>query len=210
MSELPDADTFEADGADVACAVGGRSIENARLRQVVAERLIEARALCGLDQGGAAQRMGYTNSTQICLWEQAKRLPPHNVLLRCADVYGVSLDYLLGRCDSPESDELLAGRNAMLRHAAGLIEHHATDVAALVSHYLSTGAPAVLASGNLLHRIGRAITAIEGFQHLNEQIFDDLRGGASLLHALRLLGESANEARILALGSSRAITRAVP
>jgi hypothetical protein len=43
MSELPDADTFEADGTDEACAVGGRSIENARLRQVVAERLIARR-----------------------------------------------------------------------------------------------------------------------------------------------------------------------
>jgi transcriptional regulator with XRE-family HTH domain len=195
MSELPDLDTSEADSADQSYGVGGRSIENARLRKVVAERLIEARAICGLDQGGAAQRMGYINSTQICLWEQAKRLPPHNVLLRCADVYGVSLDYLLGRCDSPERDELLAGRNAVLRTAADIIGGCAEQLTEQLQRQLLRGTRSTAVARSLADRAANTTRALVRFRELNESCFDDLRGGASVLHAIRELEAATATAR---------------
>jgi transcriptional regulator with XRE-family HTH domain len=200
MIELADVEVVETAGDNLLFEPGERSQANALLRRITARRMFEAREISGLRQVDAARALGYANSTQLSLVEQGRRLPPHQILAKASDVYAVSIDYLLGRVDNPERDELSAGRNAALRHAATLIDRHAESVTLLVSRYLTTGAPAALAAGNLLHRIVKAVKAIEGFRQLNHEGFDDLRGGATLVHALSLLKDSADEARKFAIG----------
>ena len=38
-------------------------------------------------------------------WETAIRLPPLNIVVKIADYFGVSLDYLTGRSNDPRRDE---------------------------------------------------------------------------------------------------------
>lgn len=60
-------------------------------------RLKELRREKGLRQAQIAALVGVTKSA-VSAWESDIRQPPYDTLIRLADIYGVSTDYLLGRC----------------------------------------------------------------------------------------------------------------
>lgn len=59
------------------------------------ERILELRKGTFLNQSQLAERVG-VNSKQISAYENGFRQPSYAVLIRLADVYKVSIDYLLG------------------------------------------------------------------------------------------------------------------
>lgn len=63
-------------------------------------RLRELRAQKGLTMKQVGTAMGLAEST-ISLYETGKRQPDYETLGRFADYFGVSVDYLLGREESP-------------------------------------------------------------------------------------------------------------
>lgn len=67
-------------------------------KERVSERLKEARKQCGLRQQDAAAQTGI-NVITLSGYEVARSEPNMEALVRLADVYGVSLDYLLCRTD---------------------------------------------------------------------------------------------------------------
>lgn len=73
--------------------------EDQALRDIVAKRLKRARHAAGFTMEAVANRLGYTNMTQMSLFESGKRAPSLRVTLRLADLYSVTTDYLLGRTD---------------------------------------------------------------------------------------------------------------
>lgn len=62
------------------------------------ERLIALRANAGLSQDAAANELGLASRTYQ-YYEADEREPRLSTLVRMADFYGVSLDYLAGRSD---------------------------------------------------------------------------------------------------------------
>ncbi|MCL2696589.1 MAG: helix-turn-helix domain-containing protein [Oscillospiraceae bacterium] len=44
-----------------------------------------------------------TSNRAMQNYEQGKRKPPYDTLIEIADFFDVSLDYLVGRCDNPDS-----------------------------------------------------------------------------------------------------------
>lgn len=64
----------------------------------LSERLRELRKEKGLRQEQAAVALDISMSS-YCLYEQGKREPTASVIVRMADYYDVSADYLLGRKD---------------------------------------------------------------------------------------------------------------
>lgn len=76
------------------------------LRVVVAKRLINARSAARLKGLEAAEHIGHRNGTQIALAEAGQRLPPLLTLIKLADLYGVSLDYLCGRIEDPLAEPI--------------------------------------------------------------------------------------------------------
>lgn len=64
----------------------------------LAERLKELRKERGVRQEQVAVALDISMSA-YCNYEQGKREPIASVLVRMADYYDVSLDYLLGRSD---------------------------------------------------------------------------------------------------------------
>ncbi|SHJ33040.1 helix-turn-helix transcriptional regulator, partial [Desulfofundulus thermosubterraneus] len=64
------------------------------------ERLAFLRQQKGLSQAELARLLGVGQST-IAMYEKNKRLPDYQFLIRLADFFGVSTDYLLGRVDQP-------------------------------------------------------------------------------------------------------------
>jgi transcriptional regulator with XRE-family HTH domain len=82
---------------------------------VLGRRIVAARELNGLSQTELAKALGYKNSAQLSMWEKGSRPPTITGLIALADVLGVSLDYLAGRCEDPEPDLRAARRHACLR-----------------------------------------------------------------------------------------------
>lgn len=65
----------------------------------VAKRLQETRLKCGLKQQDVAERTGI-NAVTLSGYEIGKNEPNMEALVSLADVYGVTLDYLMCRVDS--------------------------------------------------------------------------------------------------------------
>lgn len=65
----------------------------------VAKRLQETRLKCGLKQQDVAERTGI-NAVTLSGYEIGKNEPNMEALVSLADVYGVTLDYLMCRTDS--------------------------------------------------------------------------------------------------------------
>lgn len=67
------------------------------------------------------------NTSKMSKYENGEHLPPHLILVQLADVFGVSLDFLMGRPDREPSIQeiqyrdaaasMLAGALLLLRHA---------------------------------------------------------------------------------------------
>lgn len=72
--------------------------EQAELARVVGLRLKEAREAVGMSQLDAAKQLGYANSTKLSKIESGKHSSQILmwVLIRAAELYDVSLDYLVG------------------------------------------------------------------------------------------------------------------
>ncbi len=60
----------------------------------------ELRELHGISQTELAKQLGVVRST-ICQYEKGNRQPDTATLLKLADFFGVSVDYLLGRNEAP-------------------------------------------------------------------------------------------------------------
>ena len=74
------------------------------MRIILAQRLRDCRAKFNYTQIQAAT---YSDITERAYanYELAKQMPKLDILIRIADVYKVSLDYLVGRTDNPSVNE---------------------------------------------------------------------------------------------------------
>ena len=68
--------------------------------EVVAERLKELRKKADKSQQAIANYLGVDRSTYT-YYENGKRLPMSENLFALAELYNVSIDYILGRTDNP-------------------------------------------------------------------------------------------------------------
>ena len=66
--------------------------------KVFEERLKEQRKLYGLTQRGMAERLGVSQPSYI-RYENGTAEPSQASLVKIADIFDVSVDYLLGRAD---------------------------------------------------------------------------------------------------------------
>lgn len=93
--------------------------------------LIAARVLAGLTAVESAERFGYANSTQLSLIESGGRPPPRDwkFLRQAAQVYGVSVDFLLGLSPHMEFDAKVAQQHALMRRTEDLVGGVASQIA---------------------------------------------------------------------------------
>lgn len=68
--------------------------------KILAKRLKEARESAGLKQIDAAKKLGISNGT-LSGYERDYRDPDTDILNKMADLYGVSVDWLLGKTSQP-------------------------------------------------------------------------------------------------------------
>lgn len=66
--------------------------------KIFADRLLELRKEKGMSQAALADLLGVSHAV-ICYWETDRSEPTAPNLVKIADCFGVSVDYLLGRSD---------------------------------------------------------------------------------------------------------------
>lgn len=66
-------------------------------------RLRECRINAKLSQKHVAITLGVA-APSVANWESGKTNPTHENIIKLADLYGVTVDYLLGRTDEPTND----------------------------------------------------------------------------------------------------------
>lgn len=69
------------------------------IREIIAKNISELRSLNGMTQSGLAELLNYSDKA-VSKWERAESVPDIAVLKSIADVFGVTVDYLI--TDSPE------------------------------------------------------------------------------------------------------------
>ena len=78
--------------------------EKYKLRQIVAKRVKNCRTKAGMTQEEASKKIN-TNYLTYRGYENCKSDFPLVYLIRLADVFGVTLDYLVGRTDQAEPEK---------------------------------------------------------------------------------------------------------
>lgn len=155
------------------------------LKLVIGRRIVAAREMNGLAQFELAQSLGLANSTQLCLWEQGKRLPPMHFLALLSAALAVSVDWLLGLDDAPERDSATAARGAVVRRMTAMLERHAGAVADVLLEAGRFDAVPELRNSQVVSKVASLCYAVDKFRNLNPRLFDDARAGAMLLRTAR-------------------------
>lgn len=203
---------MDGDTADAATIVGVESADKARrrlfalakqqelierderkkriqTRALRAARAIAARKLNGWDQEEAARRLGYANSTQLSLLEGGSREINLDHVMRFADLYHVSTDFLLGR--TPSEVELDARRLATSR-----VEDELRRIADSLMTYSSASNRAI--GGTTLETVRTLVTHARGVSSAMARVdgpaLDSVKGGGTLAFAVEQLEEVAIEA----------------
>ena len=74
------------------------------IRIVVASNIVDLRSKAGMKQAELAEKINYTDKS-VSKWERAESLPDVIVLKSIADVFGVSLDYMVSDHNAVMSKE---------------------------------------------------------------------------------------------------------
>jgi transcriptional regulator with XRE-family HTH domain len=178
------------DEAEEENSTPSRAQQNAVLKRVIGERLIAARRINGMDQCEFAQALNLANSTQPSLWEQGKRLPPMPLLIRASRVLGVSLDYLLAESDEPDRDPKLAARSAVFRRVERLLRFNTQTVAECLLAAVASPASDELRVAKFSTRAHALCDAIDRLRDLNAEMFEEARGGATLVRVCAEMRDS--------------------
>ena len=67
---------------------------------IMKNRFKELRLLHNFSQQYVADKL-FVNQTAVSQWERGVTSPNHETLVKLSDMYGVSVDYLLGKSDVP-------------------------------------------------------------------------------------------------------------
>ncbi|MGI4779097.1 MAG: helix-turn-helix domain-containing protein [Janthinobacterium lividum] len=157
-----------------------RGDEGRKLRRIVGPRLVRARALSGFTQTEAATAMGYSTPAQVNLWEMGHRLPPIFELIKAAEIYSVSLDYLIGVSHEPDRDPSVATRHALLRGVRGMLSQMAELTVGEIDRQVHLIGPHASNTRALLKSGDGLLEAFGAFVRHNHVAFSNMRGGATL------------------------------
>ncbi|MEZ2349558.1 helix-turn-helix transcriptional regulator [Caballeronia sp. RCC_10] len=150
-------------------------------------RLIQARVACGLLATEAAKKFGYANSSQLSQIESGVRPTPSDwkFLKQAAEVYAVSVDWLLGLSPSMEQDSRVIREHALLRGTENLIRGF---VAQMSSALIETAKQTNSTEEELTRVLGDVDDLAARFdKYAAQPAFEDMPGGAPVLAAVARL-----------------------
>ena len=90
------------------------------LKLISAINIIKLRTRAGLTQAELGEKLNYSDKT-ISKWERGEAIPDAYVLTQMAEIFGVTVDYLLSSHDAWESPDQQAARQAEAGYSVNMI-----------------------------------------------------------------------------------------
>ena len=90
------------------------------LKLISASNIIKLRTGAGLTQAELGEKLNYSDKT-ISKWERGEAIPDAYVLTQMAEIFGVTVDYLLSSHDAWESPEQQAARQEETGYSVNMI-----------------------------------------------------------------------------------------
>lgn len=171
--------------------------EQVRLIKMIGRRMRESREeLAGFSQIEAAKLLGYSNSSKLAKIEGATdtNSVPLLTILRAAQVYEVSIDFLFGVADDWERDPQLCRERAIGRWLYEHLDRARTRDVAIFAELAQRIEIATAQITQLANGAERASSAFDRFADINPT-FPDLIGGARLQTSLSALDDAGRKAR---------------
>lgn len=170
------------------------------LDKLIRQRLVHARELNKLNQLMAAERLGYKNSTALSKIEGGTAKVPKNFLVKAAQCYGVSMDYLMGLSSEPERDPKTAEQHAILNSVRAEILRQAELTTCALLANAADMTPMEEHVTTLLKRVKTVFDKFDLVCVRNPQFMDDVIAGSSLFNAV-------NDAQNAAVAAERFMGR---
>jgi transcriptional regulator with XRE-family HTH domain len=164
--------------------------------EILRYNLIAARVISGMTAVEAAERFGYANSTQLSLIESGGRPPPRDwaFLRQAAQVYSVSLDFLLGLSPHMDLDGKVAQQYALMRGTEAILSNLAASFASSMIHFTEQTQPLPEDFQRVSDAVERTENALNAMR--DRYGFDDIPGGAPLMAAVDGLSKAVAPIRI--------------
>ena len=90
------------------------------LKLISASNIIKLRTGAGLTQAELGEKLNYSDKT-ISKWERGEAIPDAYVLTQMAEIFGVTVDYILSSHDAWESPEQQAARQEEAGYSVNMI-----------------------------------------------------------------------------------------
>lgn len=163
----------------------------ATLSKTIGQRLRVAHSCAGMQAKIAAERLGYSNATQISLAESGERIPPLPTLVEYAKLYVVPLDFLCGLIDDPIADSTETNQGVIANAVSAAIKDQFQNLAYSIAEQASV----TIAGYNQDRRdlqstcniAQQAKAALDRVRELNPEFDEDWRGTARLVTHLESL-----------------------
>jgi transcriptional regulator with XRE-family HTH domain len=163
---------------------------HAEMKAVVSRRLRAARKSVGLSEPDAAKLLNHKGLTQVSLAESGGRIPPLVDLVKYADAYCTSLDFLAGRINDPLADDGEHNQSMIVRSVSqvisGCFERFATAVSEQAAVCISGHRKDRAELKDMIVAVREVAQALARVRELNPE-YEDWRGGSTLEASLRRL-----------------------
>lgn len=170
--------------------------EQSVIVRTIGARFRQARELCNLSQSVAAKRLGYKNPSKLSKVELATdtNSVPLWLIVRAAQVYEVSIDFLFGATDDWEVGARMTQEretSAWMYDAWEKMRRRDMAVLKQLHDRVQILSEAVTSMLSMAEEAGMAL---ERFSELNPE-FEDMRGGSRLVGAVGRANSAARNAR---------------
>ncbi|NYT61448.1 helix-turn-helix transcriptional regulator [Alcaligenaceae bacterium] len=165
--------------------------QQAELVKTIGQRMRQARELCNLSQVEAAYRFGYSNPSKLSKIEGATdtKSVPLWIIVRAAQLYEVSIDFLFGASDDWETGARMTQERAVSAWLFGEFDRQ-QKMAMRVLYSLNDQIEAVADILPSHHAAALEVQRTLGrCRELNHMTYANLRGGANLESAVSKLIE---------------------
>lgn len=161
-------------------------------KRAFGDRLKIARETAGLSQIDAANLLGYSKGVQLSYMEGGSRLPTLRVLLQAAQLYGTTMDYLCGLTGDPSRDPAATAQAIVAARVTGEVRAAIATLIATSMEHVRSLRPDEAKAVRLANIALEVRAALERMRQ-REPMFDELPGGATVLHRVELLADLASE-----------------
>ncbi|MGY6771958.1 helix-turn-helix domain-containing protein [Gallibacterium sp. ZY190522] len=158
---------------------------------VIRQRLFIARKLNKMNQSTASRAMGYHNTAMLSKMESISSTTKINLefLIKAASVYGVSLDYLVGASDYPDREPQTVEHMAYFTSIKAFMEKEIEKFTlAILENVPKQNSIAYLTA--LINEAVEAVAQFEKVRKINPQFDEELKGGATLVKAIKKLSST--------------------